>query len=196
MTKTRLRRLPRTLILPAVMLAFFLAACAPASADQAEGPRDECGLIEPTASDVDYALEFGRQAFLSEDWIKSYTVEPYKISLTRKNEVLGAVSYLEYLIFNCGYGQTELDNYFNDESFNIIFGDYESHLLTDFCEEKSLALYEYALVDEGVEFSARYWVKQASDTRLLVVMLVFPRVSPDVLDQYSRQVMPDFTGCT
>lgn len=196
MTKNVTRFFSRTLGLLAVMLTLLLAACAPASADGAEGPRDECGLIEPSDSDVEYALSFGRQAFTSTDWVKSYTVEPYKISLTRKNEVLGAVSYLEYLIFNCGYGQTELDNYFNDESFNIIFADYESHALTDFCEAKSLALYEYALLDEGIEYSARYWVKQATDTRLLVMMLVFPRASPDVLDQYSRQVMPDLTGCT
>jgi hypothetical protein len=184
----------RNIILLAVTLVCLSAACAPA-ADEPRGPRDECGLIEPTDSDVEYALSFGRQAFTSTDWVKIYTVEPYKISLTRKNDALGGIAYLEYLIYNCGYTQTDLDNYFSDEGFDIIFVDYESHALANFCEEKSLALYEYNLVDSGIPYSARYWVKQATETRLLVMMLVFPSETPDVLDEYSRKIIPELTAC-
>jgi hypothetical protein len=188
-------RLLRSIVLPVLALSSLLAACTPAAPAEADGPRDECGLIEPTAADVAYALAFGQTSYPAADWLKSYVVEPYKISITRTNDKLASVAYLEYLVFNCGYGQTELDAYFNDESFNIIFADYESHALTNFCEVEGLALYEYALVEEGVNFQARYWVKQASDTRLLVMMLVFPSETPDVLNAYSRNLFPEFPGC-
>jgi hypothetical protein len=195
MTQYLSRFIPWTVSLAAVVLAFVLAACAPASGRQADGPRDECGLIEPTNSDLEFALSFGKGAFTSVDWLKSYTVEPYKISLTRSNDVLGGVAYLEYLIFNCGYSQADLDGYFNDQNFSIIFGGYESHALTKFCETEDLSLYEYDLVEAGVEFQARYWVEQASDTRLLVMMLVFPKATPVVLAEYSQKIYPKFTAC-
>jgi hypothetical protein len=192
LTISRLLRTPLQLFLA---LSFLLAACTPAAEQQAEGARDECGLIEPTAADVEYALSFGQTSYPPADWIKTYTVEPYKISLTRSNEALAAIAYLEYLVFNCGYGQADLNSYFNDESFNIIFGDYESHSLTNFCETEGLALYEYALVEEGINFQARYWVKQASETRLLVMMLVFPSDTPDILNAYSGNIFPEFPAC-
>ena len=184
--------LPRSLVLLALIGGQLLAACGPR---QADGPRDECGLIEPTPADLRFSLGFGETSFTSDDWVKTYTVEPYKISLTRNNDPLRAVSYLEYLVFNCGYGQADMDSYFSDESFDIIFAEYESHALKDFCEIRDLALYEYDLVDEGTDYSSRYWVKQATETRLLVFMLVFPSSSPDVLDAYSAQIFPDLSAC-
>lgn len=184
--------LARSLVLLAIIGSQLLVACGPR---QAEGPRDECGLIEPTAADVSYSLSFGETSFTSDEWLKTYTAEPYKINLTRNNDPLRAVNYLEYLIFNCGYGQADMDSYFSDESFDIIFAEYESRALKDFCEIPGLALYEYDLVDEGAAYSARYWVKQATETRLLVFMLVFPSSSPDVLDAYSAQIFPDLCAC-
>jgi hypothetical protein len=185
-----------TLILAAVLLAGLLSACGPASsAASSEGPTDECGPYEPTEADVKKMLDFGAGAFTSKDWVKNYSVDPYKITLMRRNEVVQAVAYSEYLIYTCGYGQEELADYFSDEGFNIIFTDYESHELTNFCEQKSLALYEYDLVDEGNTFHARYWVKQDTDTRLLVFMLVFPQSNPMALNEYSKQVFPGLVTC-
>lgn len=182
----------RTSSLLAVFLAFFLAGC---SASQPEGPTDACGAIEPTEANVKYILHFGKAAFTSKDWGKSYTVEPYKISLTRKNDAESAVAYSEFLIFTCGYGQKEMDDYFNEAGFNIVFEGYESHALGKFCEKKSLALYEYDLVNEGQEYTARYWVKQDSDTSILVMMLVFPKADSAKLDSYSKTIFPELTSC-
>ena len=176
-----------------VFLSILLGACGPG--EQAQGPRDECGLIEPSESDVRYILSFGGQAFASDDWLKTYTVEPYKISLSRNNQASSAVAFVEYLIYTCGYGQADLDSYFNEEGFNIIFSGYENHTLTNFCEIKDLTLYEYDLVDEERDFKARYWVWQATETRLLDFLLVFPKDNPVDLDKYSQQIFPDLNSC-
>lgn len=185
-----------TLVLAAVLLAGLLSGCGSApGADTAEGPRDDCGLYEPSAADVEKMLTFGLDAFNSNDWVKSYSVEPYKITLTRRNDTAQAIAYSEYLIFTCGYTQEDMNNYFNDEGFGIIFADYESYALGNFCEKSGVSLYEYDLVDEGTPFKARYWVKQDTDTRILVYMLVFPEATPGVLDEYSQKIFPNMASC-
>ena len=180
-----------SIILLSMITAVFLAACAPAPTT---GPRDDCGLIEPSEQDINKLLTFGGELFTSENWIRSYTVDPYKVTLTRQNEVDRAVTYSEYLIYTCGYGQTELDQYFNDTGFSIVFQGYESYNMSAFCELPDLAFYKFDLVDEGAEYTAHYWVEQTDDTHVLVMMLVFPKGSAQ-LDQYSRKLFPKLTAC-
>lgn len=170
----------------------LISACTPAAQT---GPRDQCGFIEPTQDDVNKILSFGQDAFSSTNWIKSYTVEPYKITLSRHNDVEQAVAYTEYLIYTCGYGQTEMDQYFNDEGFNIVFEGYESHAMAAFCEVTNLALYRFDLVDEGIEYTANYWVEQTDDYHVLVMMIVFPRSSTGLIDNYSTQLFPQLKIC-
>lgn len=185
-----------TLILAAVLWAGLLSGCGSTPGGVTdEGPRDECGPYEPSDADVEKILTFGRESFDSTQWVKSYTVEPYKITLTRRNDPIQAIAYSEYLIFTCGYTQDDMNNYFNDEGFSIIFSDYESYSLGNFCETSGLSLYEYNLVDEGAPFQARYWVKQDTDTRILVYMLVFPEASSGALDQYSQKIFPSLSAC-
>lgn len=185
-----------TLALVAVLLAGVLSACdMPSKTAQPTGPSDQCGPYEPTDADVQKVLQFGANAFTSNDWVKNYTVDPYKMTLTRRNDVLQSIAYSEYLIFTCGYTQDDLNKYFNDEGFNIVFTDYESHTMTRFCEQSGLTLYEYDLVDEGNNFKARYWVKQDDEKHILVYMLVFPQGNPGALDDYSQQLFPTLTTC-
>ncbi|MFZ5822354.1 MAG: hypothetical protein ACOYYJ_20890 [Chloroflexota bacterium] len=183
-------------LLIALSLVFSaLSGCAPQANTAYAGPTDECGPIEPAEEDVRFVLAIGEDLFDQPEWVRSYTVEPYKVSLTRRNDTQSAIAYAEYLMYNCGYGQAELDEYFSEASFAIVFGNYESHVRTNFCEEGSLALYQYDLVDEGTPYAARYWAKQQSDTRLLVVMLVFPRENPSLMDTYATRLFPDLAAC-
>ena len=182
-----------SIVLLSMITTIFLAACAPAAAT---GPRDDCGLIEPTDQDVSKILSFGADEFAPEKWVRSYTVEPYKITLTRKNDADLAVAYTEYLIYTCGYGQKELDDYFSEAGFNIVFEGYESHAQAAFCEiPNELALYRFDLVDEGIEYTAHYWVEQTDDTHVLVEMLVFPRTSAGQLELYGKKLFPKLTTC-
>ncbi len=195
-----MNKLPRpvfwTSLLVAVLLAGVLAACSPTpTVDQAQVPHDSCGPIEPTDADIKKVLTFGEGLFNSADWVKSYTVDPYKVTLTRRNDTAQAIVYSEYLIFTCGYSQTDLGNYFNDEGFNIIFSDYESHTLAKFCEQSGTSLYEYDLVDSNINYKARYWVKQEDEKHIFVYMLVFPQSNPDALEKFSKQLFPLLTTC-
>lgn len=192
--KTKNRFLPLALALGIAALLALAPGCTPAARTYT-GPADDCGPIEPSQQDVRFALEFGQAPFNQPDWVKSYTVEPYLVTLFRQNEREGAVTYLWYRMFNCGYGQDELNENFSQQEFKTIFANYESYNLYNFCEEGNLALYEYALEAEGESYAARYWVQQSSDTRLLVVMLVFPSDSMPLMNGYAKQVFPDLVAC-
>jgi hypothetical protein len=152
-------------------------------------------LIQPTEEDIDKILSFGTDLFESDNWVRSYTVEPYKITLTRHNDVDFAVAYTEYLVYTCGYGQTELNEYFSPEGFNIVFQGYESYSQAGFCEAPDLALYEFDLVDEGADYISHYWVEQTDDTHVLVMMLVFPKGSAAQLEEYSTRLFPALPSC-
>jgi hypothetical protein len=187
-------RLPGSVTLLLALVLALAAGCAPGSTDYT-GPADECGPIEPSQEDVRFSLEFGQDLFDQPNWVTSYTVEPYRVTLTRRNDEEGAVAYLEYLMYNCGYGQAELNEYFSDEGFDIVFANYESYGRFNFCEEGNLALYEYALRNEGETYAARYWVHQITETRLLVFMLVFPEKRMFVMNSYAKELFPELVSC-
>ncbi len=189
-------RLVSLLVIGLILTVLALPACAPLIEQTYSGPTDECGPIEPSEEDIRFLLTIGQDLFSKPEWVKSYTVEPYKVSFTRRNDTESAIAYGEYLMYNCGYGQAELDEYFSDAGFAIIFANYDRYAQTNFCEQGSLALYEYDLVFEGSPYLARYWVKQQSDTRLLVLMLVFPDESRAVLDTYATRLFPDLSSCS
>jgi hypothetical protein len=178
------------------LIPALASACGPGGLTYS-GPTDACGPVEPSQDDVDFVLEFGQAPFNQPDWVKSYTVEPYRVTLTRQNNQENAVAYLEYLMYNCGYGQTELDEYFSEEGFATVFSNYDSYTLYNFCENenKDLALYEYELEDEDEEFAARYWVQQISDTRLLIQMLVFPSNRMPIMNGYAQEIFPELVAC-
>jgi hypothetical protein len=180
-----------------ILLSTLLAACAPQVVPAVDrGPRDDCGYIEPSQEDLNKVLAFGADLFKSDDWVKSYSVEPYKVTVTHHNDAAFAVAYTEYLIYTCGYGQTEMDEYFNDEGFAIVFDGYESYNLAKFCEVESLALYKFNAIDEGAEYDVNYWVEQSDDNHVLVMMLVFPKGNTAVLDEYSKRLFPNLTTCS
>jgi len=183
------------LLLIMTLVASIIGGCAPQNIETTSGPTDECGPIEPSEADIRFILSLGEDMFNKPEWVKSYTVEPYKISLTRRNDTQAAIAYSEYLIYTCGYEQAELDEYFNDAGFAIVFGNYESYTPVGFCEEGELALYEYDLVEGGAPYAARYWVKQQSDTRILVLMLVFPLENSALLNTYATRLFPDLISC-
>lgn len=55
-------------------------------------------------------------------WKSSYSVNPYRIHVTWISDDLQAVAYEEYLIYNCGLKEADVDAYYSDENFEqVIF---------------------------------------------------------------------------
>jgi len=161
------------------------------------GPVDECGPYEPTDEDVERTLALGGKLFDAPSWEKRYTVEPYRVTVIRQNRTETIVALAEDLIFTCGYGQQELNDLFSGDNLTAIFSDYDTMSIANFCERPNdIALYELDLSLDGMAYTARFWVRQESSTRLLTMRLVFLKADTAKLDEFSRKVFPDYPACS
>ena len=155
-----------------------------------------CISSEPTQRDITRALDYTGDMFSAPEWVKSYTVAEGRISVTWQNSPLGAVVYLETLIFPCSYEEPDLDKYFSDENWKTVFQNYESYELLDECKKNNgLRLYEFKTQNQGLEYNIKYWVENDTNTRVIVTMIVFPVESKSLLDEYSSRLFPDYSTC-
>jgi hypothetical protein len=197
LSKTTSRIILSIVILVAFIGTAVLFEFSPSSdQNESNGPVDECGPYEPTDEDVKRTLTLGNGIFDSPDWEKRYSVEPYKVTVIRQNDVDTILALAENLIFTCGYGQNELNNLFGGDNLNSLFSDYNTLVVSNFCEKPNdIALYELDLTLDGVDYISRLWVKQESDTRLLTMRLVFLKADSAKLDEYSKKVFPEYSSC-
>ena len=130
------------------------------------------------------------------DWQKDFSVGEGRVTVTWQNTPLGAVVFLEALIFPCSYEEPDLNAYFSDENWNAVFANYESYELIDECKTNDgLRLYEFKTHNQGFDYEIRYWVENDTDTRVIVTMIVFPLESELLLDEYSSMLFPDYSTC-
>lgn len=158
---------------------------------------DACVSPQPTQEDIDRVLSHAGGEIDPSEWERSFFVSEYRVAVTWSNTPLGAIIYLEALIFPCGYEETDLENYFNDENWKTIFLDYESHDLTAQCRAGNrLWLYQFTAANQGFDYNVHYWVERDTDTRVITTMLVFPLGSESLLDEYAARLFPDLATCS
>ena len=165
-----------------------------------ENPRPTvtpvCISSEPTQRDIDRALAYTGGIFNTSEWQKSDGVDESRVAVTWQNAPLGAVVYLEAIIFPCGYEEPDLNKYYSDENWKAIFQNYERYELIDECKRNDgLRLYEFKTQNQGFEYEIRYWVRNDTDTRVISTMIVFPLESKLLLDEYSSMLFPGYSTC-
>ena len=193
--------------------AIFLSACGgkvdtavPISTEPPAAEIDPkvtpvCISSEPTQADIDRALSFTGELLNAPEWVRSYTVADGRVSVFWSNDPLGAVAYEEALIFQCGYEEPDIDNFFNDENWKVIFGNYSSFEPVAACKtDDGVRLYEFkAIVTDAeagdAEYAIKYWAKNDTDTRVLGTMIVFPLKSQSLMDEYSTRLFPNLVSC-
>ncbi|MBI5962159.1 MAG: hypothetical protein HY863_01685 [Chloroflexi bacterium] len=155
-----------------------------------------CISPEPTQNDIDRALAYTDEIFSGTEWTRSYTVESSRVSVTFNSDSLGAVGFVEALIFPCGYGDSDLDTFFSNENWQIVFANYESYKALSECKSGgSLRLYQFNAVEEGGDYKIKYWALNDTDTRVVGMMIVFPVESESLMDEYASALFPDLTSC-
>lgn len=153
---------------------------------------------EPTEQDVEYVLGYTGNTFESSDWQRSYTVGPDRVTVTWLNHNEGAIVFLEYLVFNCGYTQADLDNHFSEQNFeDVIFMEYENSQRITTCTDidGDLTLHEFTAQVHETDYAIRFWIKPDSKTRVLDMMLVFPKGLETKLDRYAEESFPELSSC-
>ena len=156
-----------------------------------------CISAEPTQNDIDRALSFADKVIDSSEWNRSYTVSENRVSVTWLNNPLGAVIYLEALIFPCGYQAKDLDTYFSNENWKTIFLNYQDYELLEQCNtQDDLRLYQFKAVSQRFDYKIRYWALSDTDTRVITAMVVFPVETESLLDDYSSRLFPTLRTCS
>ena len=155
-----------------------------------------CISSEPAQEDIDRALSFTGDLFGAPEWVRSYTVYEGRVSVAWSNDPLGAVAYVEAFIFPCGYEEPDLNNFFSDENWQVIFANYESFEAGSACKtDDGLRLYEFKAVTDGFEYHIKYWAQNDTDTRVISTMIVFPVESQSLMDEYSNRLFPKLISC-
>jgi hypothetical protein len=171
-----------------------------------------CGIIQPTLSptknncinkpatqnDIEYALNYTGNTFTSKEWIKNNQVNNFRVSITWLNNSQGGLGYLEYLIYDCGYTQQQINGYSDEKNIKtIIFKDYQNVNIISTCSdlEKLILLNEIIAESQGEKYLIRYWIKKESPTRMLTLLLAFPMNKSELLDNYSQLIFPIIPKC-
>ena len=155
-----------------------------------------CISPEPTQKDIDRALTFAGQAIDPVEWKRNHSVAENRVAVTWSNVSQSAIIYLEALVFPCGYGDADLNDYFSAENWKIIFSNYDGYqLLEDCTTEDGLRRYQFEAANQGLDYDIRYWVKADTDTRVITMMVVFPVGSETQLDDVSSRLFPDLVSC-
>jgi hypothetical protein len=185
------------LLLGLVVMLLALAACTlPDSSSQK--PRPDCNkTADPTDKDVQKALGYTGKIFQTSDWKRIYTVGNQRVSITWDHQTLNALAYMEYLVWDCGYTQTDLENYFSLSNFkDVFFNSYQNPVELKRCTgADGLSLYEYSATFNGEAYSIRYWARLESPTRILTLMLSFPSKDKAIQDSLANQLFPKLVAC-
>jgi hypothetical protein len=155
-----------------------------------------CISSKPTQEDMKRALYYIGDIFNTPDWVQSNAIPENSAAVTWQNSAQGAVVYLEILIFPCGYEEPDLNKYFSNENWKAVFANYDSYEPIGECKtDTGLRLYEFNTHNQGFDYSIKYWVKNDTDTHVIVTMIVFPLEERLLLDEYSSKLFPDYSTC-
>ncbi len=128
-------------------------------------------------------------------WSSESSLQSNRTTATWKSDTYGAVAYLEYLHYDCGYTEAQIDTYYSPENWALIFSGYDSYTKSAECRYKDTRLYQFDVHFRGSDYAVRYWVVPATDTRVFGLMLVFPVEQQATLAQYSGHLFPQFPSC-
>ncbi len=150
----------------------------------------------PTQADVERALNFTGKIFENENWVRTYTVSADRVSVFWESASLGAIAFSEVIIFPCSYEELDLDVFFSTDSWQIVFGGYESYKMINECRnDNGQRLYEFVLGIDGFVYDANYWSVNDTPARIVTMEIIFPVEAIDVFDEFSYSLFPQIPNC-
>ena len=155
-----------------------------------------CGTGDSNYSDIWRARNYARGVFDSEFWEISYETLPFRIDVVWDSPQFESLVYLEYLIFNCGYTEEDLDDYFNEEYFaQIVLIDYDNPQKVSECRLGDVRLYEFRADFMGQSYRISQWVKPDNERRVAGVFMTFPLEDAERMYSYAVKIFPELPAC-
>lgn len=156
----------------------------------------ECPVTPATDADFAQATSIGDGVFEPERWELQTGEHPGLISVGWFENDIEALAHGQLLLYNCGYTQAEIDDFYDDENMNVMLGGYESHTQTAECTQAGLTLREYDVGYEGRTYKVRFWIEPLGDTRVRDMHLGFFPENIEEMDAYARRLYPDLPSCS
>jgi len=175
--------------------SLFLASCATSSSVPEAEVGSSCESFQPAVGDIQYALNFGRTLFTNEIWQRSYTVQELAVTVSWTHRGVAALSDVSVGMFCDANGTGDVELYYNNETIQANFVNYDSTSITTSCASGDITLYELDAIEEGVNYTIREWVQPLNQTRLLTVILVFSKGENALLEKYSQEFFPSLPKC-
>jgi hypothetical protein len=176
-----------------LVLIPLLIGCGPASSSTVVGTT--CDSLQPTTADVQYVLNFGKDLLTNEVWSRSYTVQEQEAIVFWRHRSIASLSEISMLLFCDGNGTADLELYFNKDTLQEKFFDYDAVEVVASCRNEDVILYRLDAVEEGVAYTIHQWLQPMNTTRLLSVVVVFPKEETALLEKYSQSFFPNLPAC-
>lgn len=175
-----------------LLLIPLLLGCAPSPS---AGIGSTCDSLQPTSGDVQYILDFGSKLFTEAVWTRSYTVREQEAIVSWTHRSVAALSDVSMQLFCNDNGTADLELYYNGDTLQEKFANYDSTSIVSSCKSGDVNLYELDAVEEGSSYTIRQWLQPLNKTRLLSVVIVFPKEEPVLLEKYSKGLFPKLPAC-
>lgn len=155
-----------------------------------------CDTDSSSFWDVWRAQNFGSNVFDPQVWQKSYTVQPGRIQVVWDAPSLGSIATLDYLLYNCGWKEADLDAYYSDQNFtDIIFADYQNVKKTAACRAGENRLYQFDAQFEGTDYRLWQWVLPSGSRRVFGLVMVIPAQDFSAGLQDAQKLVPQLPQC-
>lgn len=161
-----------------------------------ESPALLSCATQPPTSDMANMLQLvDGTVFQPPLWTSQGSLQSDRTTSAWRSDQLGALVYLEYLHYDCGYTEAQIDAYYNADNWAVVFANYDSYEQTAACRSKGTRLYEFDVTLRGSDYLVRYWVVPATSTRLAGLMLVFPVTQQAEMAHYAGKLFPELPTC-
>ncbi len=190
-----------TLVIIAVVVIVGVALSVLAQENQPTQPV--VAIDQPAGSTTNHSsreiyavLAVGDGIFEPEGWFAGGQEMTDRTVVTWASESIGGTSLAEYLHFDQGYDSTTIvAEWFNNDWFTAAFSDFSTWTPQGACTTGSTTLYEFALVQDNLNYVLRYWVELMSPDRILAFQILFPEEQAPLLEQYAQRYNANLFDC-
>jgi hypothetical protein len=179
-----------------ILIMLVLGIAAAIFAERKLTAKDaECPITPATEADFEQSAAIGEGVFDEDLWRFETMEHQALISVGWFRDDIVAFAHSQYLMYNCGYTDDELAEFYGAENMEVMLGGYDTWEQTASCKAGDIELREYNLTLDGGDYISRFWIEPLSDTRVRDMRLDFPADQGDEMDEYAQKLYPQLASC-
>ncbi|MEO8394539.1 MAG: hypothetical protein ABI700_16210 [Chloroflexota bacterium] len=154
--------------------------------------------LTSSRKDIEDALDFVGDIFEPPLWTLSAEtgIDPMRTYVGWYSDALSARVWLEFVHYDCGVTQQDIDQFLALQKIPVVVGLYGSPQQINQCKGDNLQLFEFHVrAETGEDYHAFYWITQVSPTRVAAIAFFFPYSELLKEATYGLQLFPMLPAC-